>query len=226
MHLKLSRITYFRRYIIRKVNLFENIQNMIFVSGCDDLKNLNAKSLSFEDIQERKTLLEKVEKLPILDVGTGFGWLAIVAVKYYGYPVISIDNDQHYIVMATENAKKYGVKEMITFRNNDATRIPYSDDFFGTVCAYQTLHHTQYPFRVIEEMFRVCRRKGRVIISELNEKGFDLYHGEYYEYPEDHQEFLNIRVLNIKKLRGFLHGISSEITIKESKYTNLISCVK
>jgi ubiquinone/menaquinone biosynthesis C-methylase UbiE len=159
-------------------------------------------------------------------VGTGSGWLAIVAAKYYGYPVISIDNDQHYLTLARANAKTQGVEKMIIFKKIDATLIPYPDDFFGTVCAYQTLHHTRYPFKVIEEMFRVCRRDGRIIISELNEEGFELYHGEYYEYPEEQQEFYNIKVLNIKKLRGFLQSISSEITIKESKYTNLIDCVK
>jgi ubiquinone/menaquinone biosynthesis C-methylase UbiE len=201
-------------------------QNNILDSKYDDLINQEGSSLSFEDVQERKKLLDKVDQFPILDVGTGFGWLAIVAAKYYAYQVISIDHDEHYIVIARENVKKYGVNEMITFKKIDATRIPYSDDFFGTVCAYQTLHHTRYPFKVIEEMFRVCKRKGRVIISELNEEGFDLYHGEYYEYPEEHHEVYNKRVLNIKKLRGFLKSISSEIIIKESKYTNLIDCVK
>jgi ubiquinone/menaquinone biosynthesis C-methylase UbiE len=201
-------------------------QSTILDSKCDDIKYQEVSSISLEEIQDRKKLLDKLENLPILDIGTGSGWLAIVAAKYYGYPVISIDNDQHYIALARANAKTYGVEKMITFSKIDATHIPYPDDFFGTVCSYQTLHHTQYPFKVIEEMFRVCKRKGRVIISELNEDGFDLYHGEYYEYPEEHQEIYNKRVLNIKKLRGFLKGMSSEIAIKESKYTNLIDCVK
>jgi ubiquinone/menaquinone biosynthesis C-methylase UbiE len=199
---------------------------MILKSKCDDLKNQNANSLSFKDIQERKKLVNNVKKLPILDVGTGSGWLAIVTAKYFGYPVISIDNDQNYIFMARENAKKYGVEKMINFKKVDATSIPYPNDFFGTVIAYQTLHHTRYPFRVIEEMFRVCKRDGRVIISELNEEGFELFHGEYYEYPEGFIRLYDKKVLNINKLREFLCSISSEISIKESEYTNLIDCVK
>lgn len=167
-----------------------------------------------------------MEKIPILDIGTGNGWLAIVAAQYYGYNVISIDNNKHYIHLARANAKAYGVEKLITFKKIDATRIPYPNDFFGTVIAYQTLHHTRYPFRVIEEMFRVCKRDGRVMISELNKEGFKLYHGEYYEYPEKYNKSLNKKILDINKLWKFLHNISSKISIKESKYTNLINCVK
>lgn len=186
----------------------------------------NEKSLSLKEVQERKKLLDKVEQLPILDVGTGFGWLAIIAAKYYGYPIISIDNDQRYIALARENAKNCGVKKKISFKKIDATRIPYSDDFFGTVIAYQTLHHTRYPFRVVEEMFRVCKRNGRVIISELNKEGFELYNGEYYEYPKKYNKLRNKKILSINKLWKFLRNISSEISIKESKYTNLVNCLK
>jgi len=199
---------------------------MIFISGCDGSKNQNINSLSYKETQERKKLLDKVEKKPILDVGTGNGWLAIVAAKYYGYHVISIDNNEDNVYLARANARAFKVGKMINFKNIDATSIPYPNDFFGTVISYQTLHHTRYPFKVVEEMFRVCKRDGRVMISELNKEGFKLYHGEYYEYPEKYIKSLNKKILDINKLWKFLHNISSKISIKESKYTNLINCVK
>lgn len=199
---------------------------MTLKSKSDDSKKQNANSLSYNETQERKKVLDKVEKTPILDVGAGNGWLAIVAAKYYGYNVISIDNNKHYIHLARTNAKAYGVEKLVAFKKIDATHIPYPDDFFGTVISYQTLHHTLYPFRVIEEMFRVCKSNGGVLISELNKEGFKLYHGEYYEYPEKYNKLLSKKILNINKLWKFLHNISSEVSIKESKYTNLINCIK
>ena len=187
-------------------------------------ENINSPSL--KDIQERKKLLDKIEKLPILDVGTGNGWFAIVASKYYGYPVISIDNNKHCILSARANARAYGVEKMITFKKVDAAHISYPKEYFGTVIAYQTLHHTRYPFKVVEEMFRVCKRNGRVIISELNKEGFELYNGEYYEYPRNYFTLYNKKVISVNKLWKFLRNISSEISIKESRYTNLIDCIK
>lgn len=200
--------------------------NMTLKNKFDDFRNHNGNILSYRDIQERKKLLDKVERLPILDVGTGYGWLAIVAAKHYGFHVISVDIDEQYIYLASVNAKNHGIEKMITFRKIDATRIPYKNDSFGTVIAFQTLHHTRYPFKVIEEMFRVCKRNGKVIISELNNEGFELYHGEYYEYSGKSTTTINKKILNINKLWKLLHNLSSEISIKESKYTNLIDCVK
>lgn len=217
---------YLRRYIINNVIFLQNIQSVILKLRSDNSKNQHANSLSIKDTQERKKLLDHVEKLPILDVGTGSGWLAIVAAKHYNYHMISIDNDKHNIQLASANAKSYGVEKMITFKKIDATSVPYPNDSFGTVIAYQTLHHTRYPFRVIEEMFRVCKKRGMVIISELNREGFELFHGKYYEYPTNYIKLRNKKILNINKLWKFLHNISSEISIKESRYTNLIYCVK
>ena len=74
-------------------------------------------------------------------------------------------------------------------------------------------------------MFKVCKKKGRVIISELNRWGFELYHGKYYEYPKNFIKLCK-KILDINKLWKFLRNISSKVTIKESRYTNLINCVR
>jgi len=175
----------------------------------------------------RVGILEKVHGLPVLDVGTGDGWLAIRAARDYGLRLTSIDCDEMKLHKALRNAEAEGVAGNIEFIWMDAADISFPDDFFGTVMAYQTLHHSVFPFRVVDEMFRVCRKGGCVIISELNRRGFDFYAGIYYRYPgEKNKPLPSAEPVDIHQLREYLQGKASKVNVEEHEFTSLTYCEK
>ena len=186
-------------------------------------KLLEKEGLDAED--ERKNILDMVHEHPVLDVGTGDGWLAIRAARDYDIELISIDNDIVKLENARHNAKKKGLAGKIEFMCMDACEMCFPDHYFGTVMAYQTIHHSLYPFRVVDEMFRVCRERGTVIISELNREGFECYAGIYYRYPgEKNRLRKSEEPVNIQNLCEYLEEKSSRVFVEKHGFTSLTYC--
>jgi SAM-dependent methyltransferase len=87
----------------------------------------------------------------ILDIGTGHG----VIPKYLSrkYPnVRSIDLE-----------RGWGLFPAIVY---DGKRIPFDDNSFDTVYCGYVLHHAFNQLDVLDEMIRVCKSGGRVVIEE------------------------------------------------------------
>jgi tRNA G37 N-methylase Trm5 len=87
-------------------------------------KTLRAPDVPFEpspqDVVEKMLNLAKVHKGDIVyDLGCGDGRLVITAAKKYRVRGVGIDIDPQRIKESRENARKAGVAERVTFRNED-----------------------------------------------------------------------------------------------------------
>jgi len=181
----------------------------------------------FDVEDEREKILHRVNAYPVLDVGTGNGWLAIRAARDYGIELLSIDCDKVKLENAKRNAVNEGVAGKIGFIRMDACDMCFPDDYFGTVMAYQIIHHSLYPFRVVDEMFRVCRRGGVVIMSDLSREGFEGYAGIYHSFPgERGKQEQSADPVNIRQLWEYLQEKSSRVHVEEHGFTSLIFCEK
>lgn len=49
----------------------------------------------------------------------------------------------------------------------DAARMPFSDGAFSLVTCSAAFHHFEQPIAVLDEMARVCRRGGRIVVSDV-----------------------------------------------------------
>jgi SAM-dependent methyltransferase len=63
----------------------------------------------------------------IYDLGSGDGRIPITAARKYGARGVGIDIDPERIKEANENAKKEGVTDKVTFRNEDIYEADFSD---------------------------------------------------------------------------------------------------
>jgi nitrogen fixation protein NifU and related proteins len=106
----------------------------------------------------------------ILDVGTGKGHLALAIAKS-GWKCTSIDISPEEIYLARLNAFYFKVDELIDFKQQDACRMNFETGSFDVVLSACLMHHLSKPKLVLKEMLRVCKPGGRIIISDLNEKG-------------------------------------------------------
>ena len=106
----------------------------------------------------------------ILDLGTGKGHLSL-AIARTGHRCTSVDISAEEIYYAQLNAIYFGVDDLIDFQEKDARQMSFADASFDAILSAALFHHLIHPELVLNEMVRVCKGSGRIIISDLNEKG-------------------------------------------------------
>ncbi|WP_407423483.1 class I SAM-dependent methyltransferase [Methanobrevibacter sp.] len=96
----------------------------------------------------------------ILDVGCGNGNL-FTFLPDGRYELFGVDFSENMIIEAKNNCKAKA-----SFNVADAERLPFSDDTFDIVVCNASFHHYIHPNTVLEEMHRVLRDGGKVLIGD------------------------------------------------------------
>lgn len=104
-----------------------------------------------------------------LDVGTGAGKMA-EALTSYGYRVVSIEYNKEILEKTKRRFEEMGIDNVL-FINGDAHEMPFLDDTFDLVVTYNAMHHMADYKKVLDEMWRVCKKDGRRFVIELNSQG-------------------------------------------------------
>src|SRR3990167_2793396 len=109
-----------------------------------------------------KSLIDQANKARILDVGFGTGELIIERVSAVKKPEIyAVEIDQKFF----KEVKNRGIK---VTKANIAKGFPYKDNFFDIVSANQIIEHVVDVDFFIEEIYRVLKPKGYLVLSTEN----------------------------------------------------------
>jgi ubiquinone/menaquinone biosynthesis C-methylase UbiE len=103
----------------------------------------------------------------VLDIGTGSGRLALelTKVKSNGFSVVGLDISAQMLNQARNNTKS-GTARKVNFVQATAARLPFPDDSFDIVTSYASLHHWQQPTIVFNEIWRVAKEGGLILIRD------------------------------------------------------------
>lgn len=123
---------------------------------------------------------------PALDVGTGKGLLGMALVRR-GLDVVSVDVSEEDSALAALLAREAGLNGRIRFLLGDARALPLPDGHFGCVAMMDVLHHLEDVAPVLGEMVRVARPRGRIVVADFTDEGFELvakvHRAEGREHP-------------------------------------------
>ena len=108
---------------------------------------------------------------PVLDVGTGPGGRMACVLASSGLRVTTIDVSDVVRDVARARARERGFLERIEFLVMDAGAMSFDDGTFAAAVGVNILHDVERAARVVEEMARVTRTGGRVVVADLNPKG-------------------------------------------------------
>ncbi len=124
---------------------------------------------------DKVLLLKKFAVGSCLDVGTGSGIYANYLYSESHYTV-GVDNEIQFVKKAQKNYKS------ITFKKADACNLPFKDNQFDTLVAFDILEHLDDE-KALEEFFRVAKRvvfsvphKNQKILEE-----YGLSHSHYLD---------------------------------------------
>ncbi len=104
----------------------------------------------------------------VLDVGTGTGYVALeVASCLKGTgQVVGVDLSESMLDLARENANRRGLERVTTWEKGSAEMMPFEDREFDGVISSGSLHHWKDPVKVFNEIGRVVKPEGRVIVRD------------------------------------------------------------
>jgi ubiquinone/menaquinone biosynthesis C-methylase UbiE len=104
----------------------------------------------------------------VLDVGTGSGRLAVELVKKLnkGISVTGIDLSFEMLQKAGVKASQTGLTDCFHLVQSSADSLPFESSSFDLVISYASLHLWREPERVIDEILRVLKPNGRLIIRD------------------------------------------------------------
>jgi len=133
------------------------------------------RSFGYDLEKERDFILNESLPIPgeILEIGTGKGHFAL-ALARRGFSFTSIDISEEEQKIARLNIQYYGLEKQVTFRIENAQDLSFPDQGFDVIFSVNVFHHLEKPKAVLNEITRLLRPAGKVILSDFNVKGFEI----------------------------------------------------
>lgn len=103
----------------------------------------------------------------VLDVGSGTGIVALRAAATMGPSgkVVGIDLSDGMLEVARQNARGQGLADHVEFRKMDAESLDCQAGSFDAVVSLFALRHFPHPETALQEMYRVLRPGGRLVLA-------------------------------------------------------------
>jgi 2-polyprenyl-6-hydroxyphenyl methylase / 3-demethylubiquinone-9 3-methyltransferase len=114
-------------------------------------------------LEKVKALKPSAEKLKVLDVGCGAGFLSN-RLATEGFDVHGIDLSHDSLCVAA----KYDVTRKVKYQEANAYKLPFADAQFDVVTAMDFLEHVEDPEKVVQEVSRVLKPGGLFFFHTFN----------------------------------------------------------
>jgi ubiquinone/menaquinone biosynthesis C-methylase UbiE len=126
------------------------------------------KALSTADVKKGKIAA---------DIGAGSGFITEGLIQK-GLEVIAVDQSE---AMLVEMRKKFASQKGVDYRVGESEHLPIPDGTVDYVFANMYLHHVEFPSEAIQEMVRILKPKGKLVITDLDEHTFEFLKAEHHD---------------------------------------------
>lgn len=137
---------------------------------------LNAQALVQAYKHTAYALLALVPGAQVLEVGCGTGEDAWALADLVGPTGHVTGLDRSATMVAQARARRAERARPVAFLKGDARRLPFADATFDAARIDRVLHHLAAPARALDELVRVVRSGGRLVVSEPDFDTFVLDH--------------------------------------------------
>jgi ubiquinone/menaquinone biosynthesis C-methylase UbiE len=134
----------------------------------------------------------------VLEIGTGKGRFLVELARHVA-AVTTVDIAAEEQQCARLNAHYGGLEEKIRFVLQDAARLPWPDSTFDAAVSMNAMHHIAHFKQVLEEMLRVVKPGGKVVLADFSPRGFQIiareHRAEGKTHPHEHYDFRELQRL-------------------------------
>ena len=153
------------------MGLYENIIKNIPPSASDEF----LEKLGYDLRREYYDMINAADfdkKEKIFDFATGSGRMVSVLTRM-GFNIITADiTDEQRHEAITRITDEYLDRVKFTLLNLES--VPYKDNTLLSIETVNTVHHLENPLDCIEELIRINKPGGKILIADFNNEGFDL----------------------------------------------------
>ena len=138
-----------------------------------------------------------------LEIGCGVGKTTEeIARRYKKLIITAVDYDKEQIIVA----QKRGLQN-VTFKQGDATKLPFKMSSFDYVIETNTFHHIKNYQRAIREVHKVLKNRGTFYVMDISRYFFIwplslLFPPESYFTKEEFKADLERNGFKVEKLKG------------------------
>ncbi|MFQ5846239.1 MAG: class I SAM-dependent methyltransferase [Candidatus Methylomirabilales bacterium] len=118
-----------------------------------------------EHLQWMVSNLDLEPHFAVLDVAAGTGHLGR-AIAPYVKQVVALDATPEMLLEGSRQTEQDGITNMV-FAQGRAEALPYPTGAFDLVVSRFAIHHFEDPLPPVQEMVRVCRPRGQVVVIDL-----------------------------------------------------------
>ncbi|MFI0773909.1 SAM-dependent methyltransferase [Streptomyces sp. NPDC021212] len=143
--------------------------------GPSDTSSVQEATDRFTDL-----LIERLRVGPrdrVLDVGCGIGKPALRVASTTGAAVLGITISELQVEQATESARAAHMSDQVSFQYADAMAMPFGDESFDAVLAFESINHMHRP-TALREIARVLAPGGRLVLTDVTAPSDGSYRPE------------------------------------------------
>lgn len=154
----------------------------------------------------------------VLEIGTGKGRF-LVELARHAAAITTVDIAAEEQRCARLNARYASVEQRIRFVLRDAAHLPWRAATFDAAVSMNAMHHIGHFERVLEEMLRVVKPGGKVVLADFSPRGFQViaraHEAEGRKHPRERHDFRELqRLLRKRGLRARLRkGCNQEVLV-------------
>jgi SAM-dependent methyltransferase len=160
----------------------------------------------------RAAVLRNGGRIRVLDVGCGPGILTVALAPLVD-EVVALDLTPEMIAQAKRRSEGLGLKN-IRFEVGRAEELPFADGYFDVVVTRLMLHHLLSPARAVEEMARVTKKGGLLVVADIVTSKTRA-EAELHNALETLRDPSHIRALPELELEGLMNSCGLKVVAKE-----------
>ena len=143
-------------------------------------------------------LLKVLDVKVVADLGAGEGTLSQLLAQRAEH-VIAIDHSQKMVTFGKKLARDNGLPNL-EYRLGDIESPPIEDNSVDLAFLSQALHHATHPLLALQEVHRILRPDGRVVILDLLKHSFEKARELY---ADTHLGFAEVEITDLLEEAGF-----------------------
>ena len=126
-------------------------------------------------IETRELLKQGIAQGCALEIGPGPGYLGLDWLKHtQGTTLKGLEISTDMIAIAERNAREYGLSQRVEYVHGSGSRMPFDDNTFDAAFTNGSLHEWADPRSTFNEIWRLLKPGGKVLISDLRRDMFAL----------------------------------------------------
>jgi len=110
----------------------------------------------------------------VLEIGTGKGRF-LAAIAKHARPITTLDLDAKQQRSAKLHVRHVRLRQRIRYVIHNAEQLPWDAAEFDSIVSVNTFHHLERPLKVLEEMLRVLKPGGKLVLCDFSPRGFQIF---------------------------------------------------